>query len=99
MPLRTRNPHARCAATAASPADLGDANAAHTPSPVCLNRNPPCDLIAERITASCAARAFRIAAALASHRRVEPSTSVNRNHPPPEGAAAGAAGTPGECHI
>jgi hypothetical protein len=32
---------ARCAVIAASTADLGEANAAHTPSPVCLNNQPP----------------------------------------------------------
>jgi hypothetical protein len=32
MPIRTGNSSARCAATAASTADLGDANAAATPS-------------------------------------------------------------------
>ena len=82
-----RQLHARCAATAASTADLGDANAAHTPSPVCLNNQPPCASIAERNTSSRAASAVRIASASASHRRVEPSTSVNRNVTTPEGAA------------
>src|SRR5258708_2069622 len=37
--------------------------------------------------------------ASASHRRVEPSTSVNRNVATPEGAAAAGADTPAECHI
>ena len=46
MPIRTGNSNTRCAATAASTADLGDANAAHTPSPVCLNNQPPCASIA-----------------------------------------------------
>ena len=36
----------RCAATAASTAERGEANAAHTPSPVCLNTKPPCPSIA-----------------------------------------------------
>ena len=36
----TGNCNSRCAATAASTADLGEANAAHTPSPVCLNTQP-----------------------------------------------------------
>ena len=35
----------------------------------------------------------------ASHRRVEPSTSVNKNVTTPEGAAAAGADTPAECHI
>ena len=49
------------AAIAASTADLGEANAAHTPSPVCLNINPPCASIAARNTSSWAASATRIA--------------------------------------
>src|SRR6201993_5178212 len=96
MPIRTGNSSARCAATAASTADLGEANAAHTPSPVCLNNQPPCRSIAERNTASCTASAARIPSASASHRRVEPSTSVNKNVTTPEGAAA--VDTHAECH-
>src|ERR1700688_1603501 len=93
MPIRTGNSSARCAATAASTADLGDANAAHTPSPVCLNNQPPCASIAVRNTSSWAVSATRIASASVSHRRVEPSTSVNRNVTTPEGADAGSADT------
>ena len=37
-PIRTGNPSARCAVIAASTADLGEANAATTPSPVWLKR-------------------------------------------------------------
>ena len=102
--LTGRQPHPhrqlqpRCAATAASTADLGDANAAHTPSPVCLNRKPPWVSIAVRNTASWAANAARIASASASHRRVEPSTSVNRNVTTPEGVAAEGADTPAASH-
>ena len=66
---------------------------AHTPSPVCLNSQPPCPSIAPRNTSSWAARAGRMPFASASHRRVEPSTSVNRNVTTPEGA-----GTPAQCH-
>ena len=73
---------------AASTAALGDENAAHTPSPVCLNMKPPCTSIAERNTSSCAARALRIKSASVSHRRVDPSTSVNKNVTTPDGAAA-----------
>ena len=94
MPIRTGNSSARCAATAASTADLGEANAAHTPSPVCLNNQPPCASIAARNTSSWAASATRIASASVSHRRVEPSTSVNRNVTTPEGAAAAGSGHP-----
>ena len=42
IPICTGNSSARCAATAASTAERGEANAAHTPSPVCLNNQPPC---------------------------------------------------------
>src|SRR5262249_23345691 len=84
---------------AASTAALGDENAAHTPSPVCLNMKPPCASIAEHNTSSCAASAARIAFASFSHRRVEPSTSVSRNVTTPEGAAAaGSADTHAESH-
>ena len=59
-------------------------------SPVCLNNQPPCPSIAARNTSSCAVSATRIPSASASHRRVEPSTSVNRNVTTPEGAATSA---------
>jgi hypothetical protein len=84
MPIRTGNASARCAATAASTADLGDANAAHTPSPVCLNNQPPCASITERKTSSWAASANRISSGSFSHRRVEPSTSATGTSPPPK---------------
>jgi hypothetical protein len=74
-------------------ADWGEA-----PSPVCLNNQPPCASIARRSTLSCAASAARIPSASASHRRVEPSTSVDRNVTTPKGAAAGGADTPAESH-
>jgi hypothetical protein len=96
MPIRTGNSSARCAVIAASTADLGEANAAHTPSPVCLNNQPPCASIALRNTSSWAASAARIPSASASHRRVDPSTSVNKNVTTPEGAVA--ADTPAESH-
>jgi hypothetical protein len=70
-------------------ADLDEANAAHTPSPVCVNNQPLCDSMAARKTSSCAASAARISSASACHRRVAPSTSVNRNVTTPVGAAAG----------
>ena len=98
MPIRTGNSSSRCAATAASTADLGEAKAAHTPSPVCLNNQPPCASITLRNTSSWTASANRMAPASASHRRVEPSTSVNKNVTTPEGAAAGGADTPAESH-
>ena len=77
--IRTGNFSARCAATAALTAELGEANAAHTQSPVCLNAKPPWASIAVRNTSSWAARAARMPSASFSYRRVEPSTSVNRN--------------------
>jgi hypothetical protein len=55
------------------------------PSPVWLNKKPSCASIAERNTLSCAASAERIPSASASHRRVDPSMSVNRNVTTPEG--------------
>ena len=54
--------------------------------------------IAACSTLSWAANATSIASASDSHRRVEPSTSVNRNVTTPEGAAAAAADTPAESH-
>src|SRR5271166_1598135 len=83
--MRTGNCSRRWAATAASIADFGDEKAAHTPSPVCLNRKPPCPSIALRSTSLCANRAARIPSASDSHRRVEPSISVNKNVTTPEG--------------
>ena len=80
----------------ASTADFGEAKAAHTPSPVCLNIKPPCASIAARNTSSWAARAARIASASASHRRVEPSISVNKNVTTPEGGCPGDTRT--GCH-
>ena len=97
-PIRTGNSSARCAATAASTADLGEPNTAHTPSPVCLNNQPPCASVVLHNTSSWAASATRIPSASASHRRVEPSTSVNKNVTSPEGAAAAGADTPAESH-
>ena len=77
-------------------ADGGDANAAHTPSPVCLNNQPPWRSIASCNTLSWAASACRIPSASASHRRVEPSISVNRNVTTPEGGPP--ADTRTGCH-
>ena len=57
-----------------------------TPSPVWLehhSRRAPRSPI--RSTSSCVSRDARIASALASHRRVEPSTSVNKNVTTPDG--------------
>ena len=78
--------------------NLGEANAAHTPSPVCLNNQPPCAPIADAQHLVMGGHAARIASASASHRRVEPSTSVKRNVTTPEGAAAAGADTPAESH-
>ena len=63
---------------------LGEANAAHTPSPVCLNNQPPCASIALRNTSSWAASAARIASASASHRRSTRTLNIGeqkRHHP------------------
>ena len=98
MPIRTGNSNARCAETAASTADLGDANAATTPSPVWLNKKPSWASIEQRNTSSCAIRAARIDSASDSHRRVDPSISVNRNVTTPEGAGVGSADTHAESH-
>jgi hypothetical protein len=62
-----------------------------------LNKNPPRASIAVRNTSSCAERADRIASASASHRRVEPSISVNKNVTTPEGSPP--ADTRTGCHI
>jgi hypothetical protein len=74
---------------------FGDANAAHTvtgvleqPTPVALDRR------AQHL--SWAASAARMPSASASHRRVEPSTSVNRNVTTPEGGPP--ADTRKGCH-
>ena len=63
--------------------------------PVWLNKKPSCASIEERNTSSCAIRAARIAAASASHRRVDPSISMNRNVTTPDGTPAD---TRTECH-
>jgi len=55
-------------------------------------------LIEERSTSSCAITDVRIAAASASHRRVDPSISVNRNVTTPDGAVARSADTSAESH-
>ena len=81
----TGKPNPRCAVTAASIAPLPDGKAAHTPSPVCLNNQPPWPSIAARNTSSCAAKSTRIASGSVSHRRVEPSISVNKNVTVPDG--------------
>src|SRR6516165_3066740 len=97
--MRTGNPNSRCASIAAFTADIGDAKAATKPSPVWLNKNPSYASMAVRNTLSCTTSAARIACASASHRRVDPSTSVNKNVTTPEGAADAGADTPAECHI
>ena len=78
--LARGDPHAhrqlqrRCASTAASIAARAEPNAAHTPSPVCLNNQPPAPRTAEREHLVMGrARADRIASGSDSHRRVEPS--------------------------
>ncbi len=60
-------------------------NAAWKPSPVVFTTNPACPSIASRTTASCRARAGRIASGCCSQRRVDPSRSVKRNVTVPDG--------------
>jgi hypothetical protein len=71
----------------------------HTPRHRCASTTSPrAPLSPPRSTSSCAARAIRIPSESASHRRVEPSTSVNRNVTIPEGEPAGSADIQAECH-
>ena len=65
----TARPAARIASAAAVFDGLTAPNVAITPSPVCLNRNPPTVSIAWRRVASCAAKAGRMASGALSHRR------------------------------
>ena len=53
QPIRTGNCNSRCASIAAFTADIGDVNAATTPSPLRLNKNPSCASIVLRSTSSC----------------------------------------------
>ena len=75
-----------------------DERGTHTVAGVLEHDQPPCAPIALRNTSSWAASAVRMPSASASHRRVEPSTSVNKNVTTPEGAAAAGADTPAESH-
>src|ERR1700756_4663061 len=95
-PIRTGNCNSRCASIAAFTADIGDAKAATKPSPVWLNKNPSYSSIAVCNTLSWTTSAARIACASDSHRRVEPSTSVNKNVTTPEGGPP--ADTRTGCH-
>ena len=61
-------------------------------------QKPSCPSIAVRSTSSWAASAARMPSASFSHRRVEPSISVNRKVTTPEGAGAGSADTHAESH-
>ena len=54
-----------------------------------LEQPAPCSSIARQRTSSCAASAARILSASASHRRVDPSISVNKNVTTPEGGRPG----------
>ena len=77
------------------PQTCGEANAAHTPSPVCLNNQPPCASIAERNTSSWAASAARIAigVGLPPTGRTLDIGEQKRHHPRRRGAR-----TPAESH-
>jgi hypothetical protein len=61
-----------------------------------LDKNPSCASITARNTSSCANRAARIDSASDSHRRVDPSISVNKNVTTPEGGSP--ADTCTGCH-
>ena len=87
IPIRTGNSSARCAAVAASSAARGDAKTAHIPSPVCLKTLPAWTSIALRKVSLWVSSATRMASASASHRRVDPSMSVNKKVTTPDGAA------------
>jgi hypothetical protein len=63
---------------------------------VCLNMKPPCSLNRRAQHLMMGGQRPRIASASASHRRVEPSISVNRNVTTPEGGTP--ADTPAESH-
>ena len=86
-PIRTRSStgsghgsvsSATCEAIAAATASPDRWNAAATPSPPVENTNPLCPSITARKTLSWRANASRIASGCSSHRRVEPSRSVNK---------------------
>jgi hypothetical protein len=77
MPNSNRNP--------AAIASDGDANTANIPSPPWSTTDPPLDSTASRRIASWVTTAASIDAGRSSHRRVEPSKSVNMNVTVPEG--------------
>ena len=102
MPIRTGNCSARCAATAASTAQPGEPNAAHTPSPGVLEQPA-----AVRLDRRAQHLVMGRLVLPASHSRrsptdestVDPSTSVNRNVTTPDGGGpAEEADTRSECH-
>ena len=99
-PIRTRRgpepqvpaASARCASTAATTPSTGRSNTAATPSPSDLKTCPPWALTTLPSRWSWWARSSRMSAGAASHSRVLPSTSVNRNvgpagPPDPTGAS------------
>ena len=83
IPMRTGSANARCASTAASIAARAEPNAAHTPSPVCLNNQPPCASIAERSTSSwtASADAHRLGVGLPATRRTLDIGEQKRHRP------------------
>ena len=79
-------PSARCASTTASSAAAASANTAKNPSPSTWSSWPPCAASAARISSRCRDRTgAQPEAPRAWTRRVEPSTSVNRNVTSPVG--------------
>jgi hypothetical protein len=60
-------------------------NTAWNPSPVVFTTEPPCRATASRRISSWRANAACIASGCSSHRRVEPSMSVNKNVTVPDG--------------
>jgi len=86
---------ARCASTHAATAATGSANAAWKASPIVLKWYPPWARMAAARMALCRSSATRIVVRSRSHRRVDPSMSVNRKVTSPEGGAKGMIGVEG----
>ncbi len=78
-PIRTGNGSPRCASTGGIDGRLRRGERGAHPVAGVLEHEAPCASMARCSTSSWAIRAARIASASASHRRVEPSISVNRN--------------------
>ena len=79
---------ARCAVDRAPTARVRASRTPRDPSPVVFTTCPPCAAIASRRISSWRASAACIASGCSSHRRVEPSRSVNKNVTVPDGSSA-----------